>query len=112
METQKSAQEVGGWHRADLMRISVAVLYESEGKRFTTFTEDTIEELIKRLFALDLVVGFNNKRFDNKVLSAYTKQDLGLLPSFDILEADYRPIGISAQLGQASGKNPEGEKRW
>ena len=93
VETQKSAQEVGGWHRADLMRISVAVLYESEGHQFTTFTEDAIEELIKRLFALDLVVGFNNKRFDDKVLSAYTKQDLSLLPSFDILEA------ITAQLG-------------
>jgi DEAD/DEAH box helicase domain-containing protein len=39
------------------------------------------------------VVGFNNKRFDNKVLSAYTERNLAALPSFDILEA------ITGQLG-------------
>ena len=93
VETQRSAQEVGGWHRAELMRVSVAVLYESEGDRFTCFTEETIAVMIERLFTLDLVVGFNNKRFDNKVLSAYTNRDLSRLPSFDILEA------ISSRLG-------------
>ncbi len=93
VETQRSAQEVGGWHRADLMRVSVAVLYESDGDRFTAFTEKTLGAMIERLFALDLVVGFNNKRFDNKVLSAYTDRDLSRLPSFDILEA------ISTRLG-------------
>lgn len=93
VETQKSAEEVGGWHRADRMRISVAVLYENHEQRFTAFTEENIDQLFERLFALDLVVGFNNKRFDNKVLSAYTSHDLALLPSFDILEA------ISTQLG-------------
>jgi DEAD/DEAH box helicase domain-containing protein len=93
VETQRSAQEVGGWHRADLMRVSVAVLYESDGDRFTSFTEETLAVMIDRLFALDLVVGFNNKRFDNKVLSAYTNRDLSRLPSFDILEA------ISTRLG-------------
>ncbi|MCL2789945.1 MAG: DEAD/DEAH box helicase [Desulfobulbus sp.] len=93
VETQKSAQEVGGWHRADLMRISVAVLFEGAAQRFTVFAEDNIGALIERLRGLDLVVGFNNKRFDNKVLSAYTNHDLGLLPSFDLLEA------ISGQLG-------------
>jgi len=104
VETQKSAQEVGGWHRADLMRISVAVLYENAGQRFTHFTEKTIGELIERLFRLDLVVGFNNKRFDNKVLSAYTAHDLGLLPSFDLLEA------ITGQLGYRLSLNRLAEK--
>ncbi|WP_310599785.1 DEAD/DEAH box helicase [Desulfobulbus sp.] len=93
VETQKSAQEVGGWHRAELMRISVAVLYEGATQTCTVFTEDRIEQLIERLYRLELVVGFNNKRFDNKVLSAYTGRDLGLLPSFDVLEA------ITGQLG-------------
>ena len=104
VETQKSAQEVGGWHRAELMRISVAVLYEGARQRFTVFTEDTIEELIERLLSLDLVVGFNNKRFDNKVLSAYTGHDLGLLPSFDLLEA------ITGQLGYRLSLNRVAEK--
>jgi len=104
LETQKSAQEVGGWHKADLMRISVAVLYENEGQQFTTFTEDTIDELIRRLFALDLVVGFNNKRFDNTVLSAYTDRDLGLLPSFDLLEAITSQLGYRLSLDRLAEK--------
>lgn len=98
VETQKSAQEVGGWHRADLMGISVAVLYESDGQQFTAFTEKNIHQLIERLFALDLVVGFNNKRFDNKVLSAYTDRDLAALPSFDILEAITNQLGYRLSL--------------
>jgi len=34
LETQRSAAEVGGWHRADLMKISCAVLYDSKQDRF------------------------------------------------------------------------------
>lgn len=113
LETQRSAQEVGGWHRADLMRVSVAVLYESEGNRFTTYTEATIEQLINRLFELDLVIGFNNKRFDNKVLSAYTDQDLGLLPSLDLLEVISDQLGYRLSLQRLAEKtlkvNKEGD---
>lgn len=104
LETQRSAQEVGGWHRAELMRVSVAVLYESEGDRFTTYTEATVEQLIKRLFELDLVIGFNNKRFDNKVLSAYTDQDLGLLPSLDLLELITDQLGYRLSLQRLAEK--------
>ncbi|ADW18325.1 DEAD/DEAH box helicase domain protein [Desulfobulbus propionicus DSM 2032] len=104
IETQRSAEEVGGWHRAELMRVSVAVLYESCGQRFTTYTEATVGALIERLFALDLVVGFNNKRFDNKVLSAYTNRDLGLLPSFDLLEAISGLLGYRLSLDRLAEK--------
>ncbi len=110
VETQKSAQEVGGWHRAELMRISVAVLYESAEQRFTTFTEDTIQQLVERLFTLDLVVGFNNKRFDNKVLSAYTSRDLNLLPSFDILEAITGQLGYRLSLDRLAEKTLQTKK--
>jgi len=104
IETQKSAEEVGGWHRANLMRVSVAVLYENDGQRFTSFTEETIDEMIERLFALDLVVGFNNKRFDNLVLSAYTDRDLALLPAFDILEAVTEQLGYRLSLDRLAEK--------
>jgi len=76
----------------------VAVLYEDESHQFFTFTEETIGELIERLFALDLVVGFNNKRFDNKVLSPYTTSDLGRLPSLDILETITDRLGYRLSL--------------
>lgn len=93
VETRRSAQEVGGWHKAHRMGISVAVLYDGERDEFLTYEEDETEQLIDRLFNLDLVIGFNNKRFDNQVLSAYTSRRLGDLPSLDILEE------ISGQLG-------------
>ncbi len=93
VETRLSAQEVGGWHRADKMRISVAVLYLSSKDRYIWYEEEQIEELIEQLFKLDVIVGFNNKRFDNKVLSAYTSRPLSALPSLDILEE------VTAQLG-------------
>jgi DEAD/DEAH box helicase domain-containing protein len=93
VETRLSAREVGGWHRADRMRVSVAVLYLGREDRFLSFEEGNIDQLLEQLFALDLVVGFNNKRFDNKVLSAYTSRPLSRLPSLDLLEE------ISTQLG-------------
>jgi DEAD/DEAH box helicase domain-containing protein len=93
VETRRSAKEVGGWHRAEKMGISVAVLYVAQENRFYNFEEDAIQQLIDHLFTLDLVVGFNNKRFDNRVLSAYTSRKLNRLPNFDLLDL------IKGQLG-------------
>ena len=93
VETRRSAQEGVGWHRAERMGISVAVLYDGQRDEFLSFEEPEMEQLIDHLFSLELVVGFNNKRFDNQVLSAYTRRRLSDLPSLDILEE------ISGQLG-------------
>ncbi len=86
LETRRSAAEVGGWHRADRMGISVGVLYDSATDRFYTYPEERIADLVRRLRDSPLVVGFNNKRFDNLVLSAYTDLPLHRLPTVDLLE--------------------------
>jgi len=75
------------------MGISVAVLYDGREDRFFSFEEHETDRLLDHLFSLELVIGFNNKRFDNQVLSAYTSSQLTRLPSLDILEE------ITAQLG-------------
>ncbi len=93
VETRRSAHEVGGWHRADRMGVSVAVLYDAKSDKFFSFQEHEIDRLIDRLFSLEMVIGFNNKRFDNRVLSPYTSRRLSSLPTLDILEE------ISSQLG-------------
>jgi DEAD/DEAH box helicase domain-containing protein len=98
LETQRSALEVGGWQNAHLMMVSVAALYDSLENRFYTFTEDQIEGLITRLRSADLVIGFNVKRFDYAVLKAYTSQDLGELPTFDLLEEIYNRLGFRISL--------------
>ncbi len=61
IETQRSAQEVGGWHRADLMRVSCAVVYDSQADEFKTFQEAQITELIDYLGGFDLVVGIQHQ---------------------------------------------------
>ena len=98
VETQRSAAEVGGWHRADRMGISVAVLYDSGSDSFKTYLERDIPDLISDLQTFDLVVGFNNKRFDNKVLSAYSVFNLALLPTFDIMEKITNRLGYRLSL--------------
>ena len=103
LETQLSAQEVGGWHRADLMRVSCAVLFDSGRDAFLEFREPEIPELIDRLSELDLIIGFNLKRFDYKVLSAYSDLDFWSLPTLDILEDVYRRLGYRLSLNHLAG---------
>lgn len=99
LETQRSAEEVGGWHNAHLMRISVGVLYDLREDRFESFGEREVPALLERLAAADLVVGFNVRRFDYAVLSGYTDTDLGALPTFDLLEALHGRLGFRVSLG-------------
>ncbi len=103
LETQLSAQEVGGWHRADLMRVSCAVLFDSGRDAFLEFREPDIPELIKRLSELPLIIGFNLKRFDYKVLSAYSDLDFWGLPTLDILEDVYTRLGYRLSLDHLAG---------
>jgi len=98
LETKRSAAEVGGWHRADRMGISVGVLYDAKLDTYLTFLEDQIDELVDHLKKLELVIGFNNKRFDNLVLSAYTDYDLSSLPTLDLLQAVRDRLGYRLSL--------------
>lgn len=98
IETQRSAQEVGGWHRADLMRVSCVVLYDSKDKVFHEYLEDQVDAFISHLQALDLVIGFNIKRFDYRVLSGYADIDFGAWPTLDLLEAVQTRLGFRLSL--------------
>ncbi len=99
LETQRSAAEVGGWHNAHLMRVSVAVLYDSRRERFESFREGDVAALLARLREADLVVGFNVRSFDYRVLRGYSDVDLGALPTFDMLDAIHRRLGFRIPLG-------------
>lgn len=98
LETQYSAKEVGGWHRADLMRVSCGVLYDSKENGFFEFSEERMPRLIEHLGRLDLVVGFNVKRFDYRVLSGYDSTDFTLFPTLDLLEDIQRRLGFRISL--------------
>lgn len=98
VETKRSAADVGGWHRAELMGVSVAVLYDAQHDRYRAFSENEMPEFVEFLQRFDLVVGFNNKRFDNRVLSAYTSFRLHALPTLDILEEVKKRLGYRLSL--------------
>lgn len=98
LETQKLAQEVGGWHNTHLMRVSVAVVFDSLEDGFFSYGEADVAALLKHLERADLIVGFNVSRFDYKVLSAYTGMDLKRLPTFDMLEDVYARLGFRISL--------------
>ncbi|MDZ7699509.1 MAG: Zn-binding domain-containing protein [Deltaproteobacteria bacterium] len=98
LETQKLAADVGGWQNAHLMRVSVAVLFDTEKDDFLVFDESQMDELFHHLNRGDLIVGFNIKRFDYKVLSAYTEKQLNTLPTFDMLEDIHTRLGFRLGL--------------
>ena len=98
LETQKSFDEVGGRDRFRELKLSVAVTYSTKSGQFREFREADAEALVKELQSADLVVGFNTKRFDYEVLSAYTKEDLQKLPSLDMLEEVHKRLGFRVGL--------------
>ena len=98
VETQLSAAEVGGWHKAHKMRVSVAVLYDSADNAFTTYREEEIPVMLDRLKTFDMVVGFNIKRFDYSVLGAYTTDNLQDLPTLDLLDEVRKALNYRLSL--------------
>ena len=85
LETQKSAQEVGGWNHIDRMGMSVGVTYSTARGDYAIYGEAQVDDLITELQRADLVVGFNHIRFDYQVLHGYTPLDLRQIPSLDML---------------------------
>ncbi len=85
LETQKSADEVGGWDKIRDMRMSIGVTYSTARGTYEIYSEKRVNELIRELQRADLVVGFNNLRFDYEVLHGYTVLDLTQVPTLDML---------------------------
>jgi DEAD/DEAH box helicase domain-containing protein len=100
LETIRSAEEVGGWKNAHQMGMSVAVVYDSELDDFVSYLEHETDKLVDHLASFELIVGFNNKRFDNRVLSAYTGRNLALLPTLDLLEEIHNYLGYRLSLNR------------
>lgn len=85
LETQRSADEVGGWTHIGRMGMSVAVTYSTAKGQYRVYGEQHVNDLLNDLRRADLVVGFNNLRFDYEVLHAYTPLDLRQLPTLDLM---------------------------
>jgi DEAD/DEAH box helicase domain-containing protein len=85
LETQRSADEVGGWANIRDMRMSIGVTFSTARNEYRVYGEKQVDDLLKDLQRADLVVGFNNLRFDYEVLHYYTVYDLRQIPTLDVL---------------------------
>jgi DEAD/DEAH box helicase domain-containing protein len=104
IETQLSAEEVGGWHRCHLMKLAVAVLADLSRQQYEVYFEDQAAVLCQRLHEVDLIVGFNLKKFDYQVLQPYTDLPLKHLPTLDILEEIQHSLGHKLSLEHLAEK--------
>jgi hypothetical protein len=99
LETQRTANDVGGWDKKHEMGMSVGVTYSTRDGIYEIFAEDEAEQLVRRLQRADLVVGFNHIRFDYDVLMAYTVLDLREnLVSLDLLQDVEKTLGHRLKL--------------
>ena len=85
LETQKSADEVGGWDKISRMGMSIGVTYSTARSDYRISGAKQVNDLLTELQRADLVVGFNVLRFDYEVLHGYTSFDLSQLPTLDMM---------------------------
>lgn len=98
LETRRSAQEVGGWQRADLMGVSCVVVYDSASASFHEYLQEDVSRLVGDLVEYDLVIGFNILRFDYAVLGGLSRFDFSSLPTLDILADIHAFLGYRLSL--------------
>jgi hypothetical protein len=76
LETQRTANDVGGWDKKRDMGISLAVTYSTLLGEYRIYSEKELDLLVNQLLRADLVVGYNVINFDYEVLMGYTIIDL------------------------------------
>jgi len=76
LETQRTANDVGGWDKKADMKMSVGVTYNTATGQYRIYSERMVQELITELMRADLVIGYNVLSFDYEVLHGYTIIDL------------------------------------
>ncbi len=121
LETQRSANDVGGWSYKDRMGMSIGVTFSTQTGRYRIFGENGAGDLVDQLLKADLIVGYNQVSFDYEVLQGYTILDLNSqLRSLDLMvdlekRLDHRPkLEAVAAASLGAGKTAEGTQaiRW
>ncbi|AMK09795.1 DEAD/DEAH box helicase [Pseudodesulfovibrio indicus] len=103
IETRYSADEVGGWGRADRMGVSVACLWDSGEEAMYDYEQDQMDELVTHLKAFDLVIGFNHVKFDYAVLGGLHPFRFRSLPNLDLLVEINDRLGYRVKLDNVAG---------
>ena len=85
LETQKSADDVGGWGNIHKMKLAIGVVWDSIDQDYFVYEEKDAKTLVEKLRTADLVIGFNVIGFDYTVLQPYSDFDLQEINTFDML---------------------------
>ena len=94
LETQRTANDAGGWDKKAEMKMSIGVTYSTRLGEYRIYPEKRVQELIDQLLRADLVVGFNVINFDYEVLMGYTISDLPhLCRTLDMLVEIEKTLG-------------------
>jgi len=110
LETQKGADDVGGWGNSHLMKLSVGVIWDSLEEKYISYWEKDAEKLVEKLKSADLVVGFNVIGFDYSVLQPYSKVDLNEINTFDMLIDVKKRLGFRLSLNHLAQESFGAEK--
>src|SRR6185295_18979442 len=105
LETQKSFDDVGGFGKNHMLKISVVGVYSYLHNKYTCFEENEIYRLGEILQEADQIIGFNIKNFDFQVLQTYLNFKLSEIPYLDILEEVEKPIGHRVKLDNLAQMN-------
>ena len=110
LETQKSADDVGGWGNIHKMKLAVGVVWDSLEKKYFTYLERDAQKLVEKLRSGNMVVGFNVIGFDYTVLQPYADIDLQEIPTFDMLVDVKKKLGFRLSLNHLARQNLNAEK--
>lgn len=92
VESQKSAQEVGGW-KPELMLFGLAVTHD-DVHGYRTWYEKDIAALVDLLLSSDQVIGYNLIDFDLKLIAAYDRR---------VEQVAHKAVDLLTQINSALG---------
>ncbi len=99
LETQNSFDDVGGRENMAALKMSVGITFDADKQRYEVYPEARARELVDDLLDAELVVGFNVRRFDYRVLEPYAGgRDLSRIRTLDLLEKLEGVLGHRVKL--------------
>ena len=111
VETQRTAEPVGGWDNLDKLGVSVAAAYSPFLDQLWIFTEDNLADLTHILQGADLVIGYNLIKFDLMVLQGCKGVNVSNLRVCDIMLEVEKALGHRLPLANLRaatlGQNPQ-----
>lgn len=109
LETQKTFDEVGR-HNIHKLKVSVVGTFDYQSQEYRAYEEHELNQLESRLKSVDLLIGFNIRRFDLVVLKPYLFLPVESLPVLDLLEEIEKVRGHRVSLQSVAQATLEAKK--